>query len=57
MKAAEAKERLEIAVTDMVAAQKIEAGGEAGEEMTLSTSFSSRSGRQDRISFPPRRLQ
>jgi len=34
MKAAEAKERLEVAVTGTVAAQKIEAGGEAGEKGT-----------------------
>lgn len=36
MKAAEAKERLEVAVTGTVAAQKIEAGGEAGEKGTTS---------------------
>lgn len=34
MKAAEAKERLEVAVTGTKAAQKIEAGGEAGEKGT-----------------------
>ena len=34
MKAGEAKERLEVAVTGTVAAQKIEAGGDAGEKAT-----------------------
>ncbi len=34
MKAMEAKERLDTAVTGTVAAQKIEAGGKAGEKAT-----------------------
>ncbi len=37
MKAGEAKERLDTAVTGTMAAQKIEAGGDAGEKATPTT--------------------